>query len=138
MRIRNFKFIAGVLLTGILSTACNQSGKEQKQTSEVATEQSQKVNYQVGDHVPTELVCMVNNAYMGESQMEVPVDGKMYYGCCEMCVGRLNEDETSRIATDPFSGEEVDKAEAYIVISDEHGKVDYFQSRENYESYKGM
>ncbi|HSP40422.1 MAG TPA: hypothetical protein VLN46_03240 [Gillisia sp.] len=138
MRIRNLKLIAGVLLMGILTTACNQTGKEQKQTSEVTTAQSHEVNYQVGDHVPNELVCMVNNAFMGESQMEVPVDGKMYYGCCEMCVGRLNEDETSRMATDPSSGNEVDKAEAYIVISDEHGKVEYFESRESFESYSGM
>lgn len=136
--MRNRNLITIALLTGILSTACNQTGKEQKQTSEVKSEQSHKVSYQVGDHVPNELVCMVNNAFMGENQMPVPVDGKTYYGCCEMCVGRLNDDETSRVATDPFSGKEVDKSEAYIVISDEHGKVDYFESQENSQSYQRL
>ncbi len=136
--MRNLKLIAGIVLTGILFTACNQSVKDQKPTTEVATEQNYVANYQVGDHVPRDLVCMVNNAYMGKNQIEVPVDGKMYYGCCEMCVGRLNEDASSRMATDPYSGEEVDKAEAFIVIANENGKVDYFKSRENFEAYKEM
>ena len=138
MKIRNVKLVAGILLTGILSTACNQTGTKQNQTVEVPADQSHKVNYKVGDHVPNELVCMVNNAFMGENQMPVPVEGKTYYGCCEMCVGRLNEDESSRLATDPFSGNEVDKSEAYIVIADDNGKVDYFESRESFESYKKM
>lgn len=135
MKIKNFKIIA--LIIGISLTACNQTVKENPQITEVNEEQSPKISYQVGDHVPNELVCMVNNAFMGENQMPVPVEGKTYYGCCEMCVGRLNEDETSRLATDPFSGNEVDKSEAYIVISDENGKVDYFESRENFEAYQG-
>lgn len=97
----------------------------------------QKISYKIGDQVPNDLVCMVNNAFMGKAQMEVPVDGKMYYGCCEMCVGRLNDDESSRMATDPHSGNLVDKSEAYIVLENENGKVSYFESRENFESYKG-
>lgn len=138
MRIRNVKFITGMLLTGILSFSCNQSGTKQSQSSKVTAEQSHNAIYKVGDHVPNELVCMVNNAYMGENQMPVPVDGKTYYGCCEMCVGRLNEDESSRLAIDPNSGNEVDKSEAYIVIADDNGKVNYFESRESFESYKGI
>ena len=138
MEIMKFKKVVGILLIGFLFMACNQSGKNNQQVSEAPSSQVSNVNYRIGDHVPNELVCMVNNAFMGENQMEVPVDGKMYYGCCEMCVGRLNEDESSKMATDPYSGEEVDKAEAYIVISDENGKVDYFQSRENFESYSSM
>lgn len=123
------------MLTGIVFTACNQSGKQMKESSEVKTEQSHNINYQVGDHVPNDLVCMVNNAFMGEHQMPVPVEGKTYYGCCEMCVGRLNEDVTSRMAKDPYSGNDVDKSDAYIVISDEHGKVEYYESRENFVSH---
>ncbi len=138
MKIINFKMIAFIMLTGIIFTACNESGKQMKQTSEVTTERSHKVNYQVGDHVPNELVCMVNNAFMGENQMPVPVEGKTYYGCCEMCVGRLNDDVTSRIAKDPYSGNDVDKSNAYIVISDEHGKVEYYESRENFVSHNQM
>lgn len=96
------------------------------------------VNYQVGDHVPSELVCMVNNAYMGKPQMPVPVDGKTYYGCCEMCVGKLNQEESSRMGTDPFSGKQVDKSEAYIVLSGEDGRVNYFESESTYKASKKM
>ena len=48
---------------------------------------------------------MVNDAYMGKKQIEVPHDGKTYYGCCEMCVERIPKDKSVREATDPFSGE---------------------------------
>ncbi len=124
------------MLLALSFTACNQTKKEAKHE----TTETQNVNvakYNIGDHVPNELVCMVNNAFMGENQMPVPVEGKTNYGCCEMCVGRLNDDETSRMATDPFSGKGVDKSEAYIVISDENGRVEYFESQENFESYIG-
>lgn len=48
---------------------------------------------------------MVNDAYMGKKQIEVPHDGKTYYGCCKMCVERIPKDKSVREATDPFSGE---------------------------------
>ena len=73
---------------------------------------------------------------MGKPQIPVPVNGKTYYGCCEMCVGTLNNDQTARIAKDPFSNKPVDKTEAYIVLMKKDGKVDYFESKENYLSFK--
>ena len=82
-------------------------------------------------------VCMVNDAYMGVDQIEVPVGGKMYYGCCEMCVEKLNTLESARIATDPFTGEKVDKADAFIVLkSKTTGEVYYFQSADTYQQFK--
>ena len=101
---------------------------------EVKTETQQ--NYKVGSQVPNELVCMVNDAYMGKPQIPVPVDGKTYYGCCKMCVGTLNEKESARTAIDPFSNKPVDKTEAYIVLMKEEGEVAYFESKENYLKYK--
>ncbi|MGV8813521.1 MAG: hypothetical protein ACOH2D_05355 [Gelidibacter sp.] len=92
-------------------------------------------DYQVGSQIPNELVCMVNNAYMGKPQMPVPVNGKTYYGCCQMCVGQLNDDETARMGKDLFTGKSVDKTEAYIVLMDKDGRVDYFESKENYINY---
>lgn len=67
--------------------------------------------------VEPSLVCMVNDAYMGKPQIPVPVNGKTYYGCCEMCVDKLNNIESARIAIDPFSGNQVDKSEAFIVVT---------------------
>ncbi len=36
--------------------------------------------------LPKDLVCMVNDAYMGKKQLPIKFEGRMYYGCCEMCV----------------------------------------------------
>tara|TARA_R110002050_G_scaffold200990_2_gene336063 strand:- start:398 stop:826 length:429 start_codon:yes stop_codon:yes gene_type:complete len=105
-----------------------------KNKVEVKTETTQE-DYQVGSQVPNKLVCMVNNAYMGKPQMPVPVNGKTYYGCCQMCVGTLNNNETARTAIDPFSGKSVDKTEAYIVLVKKEGDVAYFESKENYLKY---
>lgn len=94
-----------------------------------------KKTYAVGDPVPSDLVCMVNDAYMGRLQFEVPFEGKTYYGCCDMCVERIPNDPSVRTAVDPNSGVEVDKAEAFIVLAGTQGQVDYFESEESYRSF---
>lgn len=86
--------------------------------------------------VEPSLVCMVNDAYMGKPQIPVPVNGKTYYGCCEMCVDKLNNLESARIAIDPFSGNPVDKSEAFIVVTNPQGAVAYFESEANYNAFK--
>lgn len=82
------------------------------------------------------LVCMVNDAYMGVAQIPVPVNGKTYYGCCQGCVDKLNNLESARIAIDPYSGNPVDKSEAYIVLMNPQGAVAYFESETNYSAFK--
>ena len=91
---------------------------------------------QIGSQVPTEQVCMVNDAYMGKLQIPVPVNGKTYYGCCQMCVKTLNEHDEARTALDPFSKQRVDKTEAFIVLMGMDGKVAYFESEENFLKFK--
>lgn len=90
---------------------------------------------QKGHHVPTDEVCMVNDMHMGKKQMEVPFEGKIYYGCCAMCVKRIPNDESVRKATDPFTGKKIDKASAYIISLNEKGNVAYFESEENYKKF---
>src|SRR5690554_3782181 len=92
-------------------------------------------SYQIGDNVPSDLVCMVNNAYMGKKQFEVPFEGKTYYGCCNMCVERIPQDKTARTAIDPFTSKEIDKSEAYIVLVSGEGHVAYFENEENYQQF---
>ena len=65
---------------------------------------------------------MVNNAVYEKDQIAVQVDGKTYFGCCEMCKGRLASDASARSATDPVSGKTVDKATAVIGATPD-GKV---------------
>lgn len=79
-------------------------------------------------------VCMINNTLFDKEQILVEVEGKSYYGCCAMCEARLKEDATSRIAIDPVSGNEVDKADAFIG-ADAEGAVYYFESEENLKSF---
>ena len=89
-----------------------------------------------GRHVENELVCMVNDAYMGVAQIPVEVENKTYYGCCEMCETKLKDSIHYRYAIDPYSGEKVDKAQAYIVLkSSSDIGIHYFKSEENYQAY---
>jgi len=132
-----------VLVLGIASVSCKNTQEENSEELSIkeipAAQEENEVlasNYQLGDHIPNELVCMVNNAYMGSPQIQVPVDGKTYYGCCEMCVGKLNNDENARMAKDPLSGKMIDKSQAYIVLSSKDGAVAYFESEDSYKKYK--
>lgn len=87
----------------------------------------------LGDQVPNDYVCMVNDAYMGRLQFEVSFEGKIYYGCCDMCKERIPKDESVRYAIDPFSKKKVNKADAYIVLIGQNGEVVYFENEENYK-----
>lgn len=86
--------------------------------------------------VPLDQVCMVNNKYMAENQIVVPFEGKTYYGCCEMCVEKLQGDPKARTAIDPLTGERVDKASAFVVSKPDK-KVLYFASEKNFRNYLG-
>lgn len=136
MMTTNFvQAIIRVLLVGTV-VACSPA-VEHKTVQEVTIEQpaSTLEEYRVGDQLPNELVCMVNNAYMGKSQIPVKVMDKTYYGCCEMCKAKLNEDENARTSRDPFTGKSVDKSEAYIVLLNTQGEVAYFESEESYKDF---
>lgn len=147
--MKNSLLLMSSLLISVALVSCNQASKNQenveKSTIPVESKQPQvekteevfvpAKTYRVGEQVPNDLVCMVNNAFMGKAQIPVPVNGKTYYGCCEMCVYRLNKEVNSRMATDPFSGKPVDKSEAYIVLQKANGEVAYFESEANYHAF---
>ncbi len=86
--------------------------------------------------LPNSQVCMVNNRFMNSEQIAVPLNGKTYYGCCEGCVKMLKEEFSSHLTSDPLSGEEVDKAIAFIIGSPgTNGDVLYFKSEINAKEY---
>lgn len=113
--------------------------QENKSQNEVPVQQELTVKdttaVSKGTPVPNDEVCMVNDLHMGKKQIEVPFDGKMYYGCCNMCVERIPNDENVRQATDPHTGVKIDKASAYIVSLNQQGNVAYFESEENYQNF---
>ena len=92
-----------------------------------------------GVKLKTSQVCMMNNKYFETEQIPVSVNGKNYYGCCAGCAASLQNNLQIRQATDPYSGETVDKADAFIVLkSDATKEVQYFKSENNYEEYKKL
>lgn len=86
------------------------------------------------DKVESKRVCMVNDTVFPRDQIPVEVDGKTYFGCCEMCKGRIAKDASIRTATDPVSGVAVDKATAVIGAGPD-GRVFYFESDETFGKY---
>jgi YHS domain-containing protein len=102
-----------------------------------ASGELQAANNLAGSQIKTSLVCMMNNAFMGTEQIPVQVNGKTYYGCCAGCAASLQANTNNiRYAQDPYSGEEVDKAEAFIALKSPATKeVLYFKSEENYKAY---
>jgi len=84
--------------------------------------------------VESQNVCMITEHHMGKAQVPVTVDGKTYYGCCEMCKKQLAEDASKRKAKDALTGEEIDKATA-VIGADDDGKVYYFASEKNLDAY---
>lgn len=134
------KFFALAIIGIMFLSGCNAGEKEKVQATQIdvnavaesAIKAEQK--YNIGDQVPNELVCMVNDAYMAKAQIPIGVNGKIYYGCCNMCVETLNEKETARMAVDPVTGEAVDKSEAFIVLVNKTGEVAYYKSEASYKS----
>lgn len=82
------------------------------------------------EKVETQYVCMVNNQLFPNEQIPVEVEGKTYYGCCEMCKEQLQNRRDLRYDLDPVSGKRVDKATAVIGVNKE-GKAYYFENRDN-------
>lgn len=79
-------------------------------------------------------VCMITNKLFADEQIEVDIEGKKYYGCCEMCKAKLEGDVTSRQAQDPVSGITVDKAIA-VTGADSSGNIFYFENETNMSAY---
>jgi len=84
--------------------------------------------------VEPKTVCMMNEQAMGKEQIAVEVDGRMYFGCCEMCKKALAENAEKRSAIDPVSGKKVDKATA-VIAAQENGRVFYFENDANLAKY---
>ncbi len=133
------KIIIGCIsLLTLLFTACGQTGSNKDEAAEhhsQAAPASHEHSTPKGELVPSDEVCMVNDAYMGKKQFDVKFDGKTYYGCCEMCKERIPKDASVRVATDPYSHKQVDKALAVIAVTGKNGEVSYFESKDNYTNY---
>ena len=133
-RVNKYLIIGAIAL---VIASCQKQEKKQETIAQKSIEQPAKETFAApkGIHVTNNEVCMVNNIHMGKKQMEVPFEGKMYYGCCNMCVERISNEESVRTAVDPHTGKKIDKASAYIISLNEEGNVAYFESEENYLNF---
>lgn len=84
--------------------------------------------------VDSSLVCMGTDQVPGKAMIPIEIEGRTYYGCCPNCNERLRTDKRVRMATDPVSGEAVDKALAFIVEGS-GGRALYFKSAETAKKY---
>ncbi len=80
------------------------------------------------------MICMITNKAYSKPQLPVTVEGRTYYGCCDMCRHTLKTDASSRYAIDPISGKKVDKSKA-VLGKDAKGSVVYFQNQADFDAY---
>ena len=132
------KTVSIVAFATVLLISCTDQ-KSNNATEVISKTQTTKIkkinNPKKGKHVPNNLVCMVNDAYMGKEQIEVPFEGKMYYGCCNMCKEKIPKDQSVRYAVDPHSLKKISKADAYIVVIGDNDEVAYFENEQNYQLF---
>jgi YHS domain-containing protein len=127
---------ATVVLLLVLAGACSKASSESTPApSPSETAASHELTNGLTHIDDPSLVCMVNDTFMGKAQIAVEVEGKTYYGCCEMCKGRLASEPATRTAVDPVSGAQVDKATA-VMAKDADGNILYFASHETLRSYR--
>jgi YHS domain-containing protein len=79
-------------------------------------------------------ICMVTNKAFEKDQIPIEVEGRTYYGCCEMCKTALSSDPEKRTAVDPISNKKVDKSSAVIGV-DPKGRVLYFENDKTFAAY---
>src|ERR1700730_14205633 len=79
-------------------------------------------------------ICMVTNKAFEKDQIPIEVEGRTYYGCCEMCKTALSNNPEKRTAVDPVSNKKVDKSSAVIGV-DAKGRVLYFENDKNLTAY---
>jgi len=84
--------------------------------------------------VESKKVCMITERVFVNDQIPVKVDGRTYYGCCEMCKTTLAQEEAKRTAIDPVSKQQVDKALA-VIGADKKGRVYYFENEANLRAF---
>lgn len=116
-----------LLLLSLFVAACERSSAPSQTNAASDTRSLTRVEQR-------DQVCMVNDQFMGRSQIPVQVGGRTYYGCCAMCKGRLEQERVARVAIDPVSGREVDKSMA-VLAQDSAGKIYYFENEANLTGY---
>ena len=136
MRRASLAAVHKLILIGVLVlSACS---REQAPTSSSEPTASMAASLPAGMSrvADPSQVCMVNDMFMGRPQIPVQVEGRTYFGCCPDCKKKLENQPATRTASDPVTGEPVDKAKA-VIVQDSSGKVFYFASEDTLRRFRG-
>lgn len=117
-----FFTIIALILVSIVGVKAMNSGSEENKSAEKNTPELKQVE--------SKYVCMVTDRLFNKEQIPVEVEGKTYYGCCDMCKGRLANDSDIRKGTDPLTENKVDKAQS-VKAADSNGQIFYFEDKQN-------
>ena len=127
--------VVASLAFGLTASACSDSAASKAEAASVAATPSPARTAGGLTRADNKYVCMVTNKVFDKEQIPITVEGRTYYGCCEMCKGRLANDEKVRSAIDPVSGNPVDKAKAVIGIRPD-GSALYFENERNLQQFR--
>jgi YHS domain-containing protein len=133
MKTKTFTVIA-IRILGILLIVMSTLYLERAYAADSGRNGAEKEPHTHLTQIEPKYVCMINNQSFNKEQIPVDIDGKIYYGCCQMCKARLKSDPGSRTAVDPVSGGEMDKAAATIGAAPD-GTVYYFENEENLNAF---
>ncbi|MFZ6023099.1 MAG: TRASH domain-containing protein [Bacteroidota bacterium] len=129
-------FALALIISLVTVVSCNSNGSSEKDNKKTMVGATVIFSDTGITKLVNSQVCMINNRFMNSEQIAVPLNEKTYYGCCEGCVKALKEDSTTHYIPDPLSGEQVDKAIAFI-IGKPGSKEDvfYFKTETNAREY---
>ena len=137
--MNNIKIFSILISLVVLLFSCssetenNQATTKQAPKVEMVKDASSNQKFEIVDN---EKVCMVNDQFMNIKQIPIAVDGITYYGCCQNCVKKIQDNLGDvRYSKDPISGKKVDKASAIVVQNKEDGTVQYFESKASAQGY---
>ena len=86
--------------------------------------------------IPHNKVCSIGNQIKFEKLIQLTINNKTYWVCCDQCKARLENNINTRFAVDPFSNKTINKAEAVIIQNPKSNKmVLYFESMNNFLKY---
>ena len=85
--------------------------------------------------VDAKYTCFVTKHLFAKVQHPVAIEGKTYYGCCQMCNTKLKNDPALRYDTDPVSGNKVNKADAIIGVDDQ-GRIYFFENEQDFKKFR--
>ena len=88
--------------------------------------------------VKAQQICMYRNKLNVDPSIPVLIEGETYYVCCQGCADKLQQNyQDSQYSEDKFSHHRIKKTKAFIVLQKKsNGKVNYFESKENFNHFK--